>query len=73
MKLLFLKDLMIGVEYDSILTIIEQLTKYLITIPYLELSIAKELAFIFLREVVSKYSMLEEIISDRDQLFTSKF
>ena len=55
---------MIGVEYDSILTIIEQLIKYLIAIPYLELNIAEELAFTFLREVVSKYSMLEEIISD---------
>ena len=64
MKLLLLKDLIIGVEYDSILTIIEQLTKYLIIIPYLELSIAEELAFTFLREVVSKYDILEEIIFD---------
>ena len=38
--------------------------KYLITIPYLELSIAEKLAFTFLREVVSKYSILEEIISN---------
>ena len=38
--------------------------KYLITIPYLELSIAEELAFTFLREVVSKYNILEEIISN---------
>ena len=38
--------------------------KYLITIPYLELSIAKELTFSFLREVVSKYKILEEIISN---------
>ena len=64
---------MIGVEYDSILTIIEQLTKYLIIIPYLELSIAEELTFTFLREVVSKYKILEEIVSDRDKLFISKF
>ena len=64
MKLPLSKDPMIGVEYDSILTIIEQLTKYLITIPYLELSIAEELAFTFLREVVSKYRILKEIISD---------
>ena len=55
---------MIGVEYNSILTIIERLIKYLITILYLELSIAKELAFTFLREIVSKYSILEEIISN---------
>ena len=64
MKLPLLKDLMIGVEYNFILTIIERLTKYLITILYLELSIVEELAFTFLREVVSKYSILEEIISN---------
>ena len=72
-KLPLSKDLMTGVEYDSILTIVERLTKYLIAIPYLELSTAEELAFTFLREVVSRHGMLEEIISDRDRLFTSKF
>ena len=64
MKLPLSKDLIIGVEYDFILTIIERLIKYLITILYLELSIAEELAFTFLKEVVSKYSILEEIISN---------
>ena len=38
--------------------------KYLITIPYLELSIAEELAFTFLRKIVSKYKILKEIISN---------
>ena len=73
MKLLLLKDLIIRVEYDSILTIIERLIKYLIAILYLELSTTKELAFIFLKEVVSKHRILEEIISNRDKLFISKF
>ena len=67
------KDPMTGVVYDSILTIVERLTKYLIAIPYLESSTAEELAFAFLREIVAKHGMPEEIISDRDKLFTSKF
>ena len=73
MKLLLSKNLIIGVEYDFILIIIEQLIKYLITILYLELSIAKELAFTFLKEIVLKYKILEEIISNQDKLFISKF
>ena len=64
---------MIGVEYDSILVIIDRLTKYIILVPYLELSIAKELAYAFLKEVVLRYRLLEEILSDRDKLFISKF
>ena len=64
---------MIGVEYDSILVIIDRLTKYIILVLYLESSIAKELAYAFLKEVVSRYRLLEEILSDRDKLFTSKF
>lgn len=64
---------MTGVEYNLILVIIERLTKYMILVVYIELSTAKELAFAFLREVVSRHRLLKEILSDRDKLFTSKF
>ena len=71
--MLLLKELIIRVEYDSILVIIERLTKYIILIPYREASIAKELAYTFIKYIVTNYRVLEEIISDRDKLFTSKF
>ena len=53
--------------------IIKRLIKYMIIIPYKESSIAEELAFAFLREVIAKHGLLKEIILDRDKLFISKF
>jgi len=47
-KLPLLKDPLTGVEYDSILVIMERLTKYGYFIPYLEVSDAKALAYTFL-------------------------
>jgi uncharacterized membrane protein len=40
---------------------------------YLEANIIEDLAYIFLRVVVTNYSALEEMISDRDKLFISRF
>jgi len=67
------KDPMTGVEYDSILVIMERLTKYMILVPYHESSTAEQLAHAFIKEVVSRHGLPEEILSDRDKLFTSKF
>ncbi|KFY79714.1 hypothetical protein V498_08911 [Pseudogymnoascus sp. VKM F-4517 (FW-2822)] len=68
-----LVDPLTGVEYDSILVITERLTKYGKFVLYLEASDAEALAYTFLRVILADYRMLEEIISDRDKLFTSKF
>jgi hypothetical protein len=40
---------------------------------YLEVSTAEDLAYAFLRVVVANYSALEEMISDKDKFFISKF
>jgi hypothetical protein len=40
---------------------------------YLKASIAEDLAYTFLRVVIANYSALEEMISDRDKLFISRF
>jgi transposase InsO family protein len=64
---------MIEVIYDSILVIVDRLTKFGYIIPYKESSTAEDLAYIFLRIVASVYRVPIEIISDRDKLFTSKF
>ncbi len=47
-KLLLSRDPLIGVEYNSILVIIERLTKYGKFILYLEASDAKALAYTFI-------------------------
>jgi hypothetical protein len=70
-KLLLLQDLITGVKYDSILVIMDKLTKYIYIILYLEASIAEDLAYAFLRVVVANYNTLEEMISDRNKFFIS--
>ncbi|KFY86131.1 hypothetical protein V498_07592 [Pseudogymnoascus sp. VKM F-4517 (FW-2822)] len=72
-KLPLSKDPLTGIEYDSILVITERLTKYGKFVPYLEASDAEALAYTFLRVILADHGMPEEIISDRDKLFTSKF
>ena len=61
------------VKYDSVLTIVDRLTKEVRFIPYKESSNAEELAYIFLRNITATQGLPEEIISDRDKLFTSNF
>jgi hypothetical protein len=68
-KLLLSRDLIIGVEYDSILVITDRLTKYTYIILYLEANTAEDLVYMFLRMVVANYSALEEMISDKNKLF----
>ena len=72
-KLSAFKEIIIGVIYDSVLVIINRLTKYAYFIPYKEGSTAEDLVYAFNKNVIANYGILEEIISDRDKLFTSKF
>jgi hypothetical protein len=72
-KLLKLKDLVIGQEYDSILVIVNKFTKWGYFIPYLKSIILKELSRIYIKEVFIKYRVLTKIISDRDRKFILKF
>ena len=72
-KLLVSKELIIGVIYDIIQVIIERITKYRYFILYKESSNTKELIYVFNRIIIVQYGLLEEIIIDKDKLFTSKF
>ena len=72
-KLPLLKEPLTGISYDSILVIVDRLTKYAHLLPYLEASDAEALAYTFVRTIVAQHRMPEEIISDRDKLFTSQF
>jgi hypothetical protein len=72
-KLLLLRDLIIGIEYDFILVVINRLIKYTYIILYLEASTAENLAYTFLKIVITNYSALEKMISDRNKLFILRF
>ena len=69
-KLPILKDPTSKLSYDSILIVVDYLTTYGIFLLFKEGSDAKQLVYMFHKEVVSRYSMLEELISDRDKLVT---
>lgn len=72
-KLPLSKEPMTNVAFDAIWVVTDLLTKYGYFVPYKEGSNAKELAYAFLKIVVSQHGLPKEIISDRDKLFTSKF
>jgi hypothetical protein len=72
-KLSFSRDPITGIEYDSILVITDRLTKYIYFILYLKANIIEDLAYTFLRIIVTNHSALEEIISNRDKFFISRF
>jgi hypothetical protein len=72
-KLLPLKEALIGVTYNSILVVTDRLIKYAYFIPYKEGLTTEELVYIFNRNIIVNYGILEEIISDRDKLFISNF
>ncbi len=72
-KLPLSKDLAWKVKFDSILTIVDWLTKYTMFIPFRETATAPVLAYTILRELVSNHGLPKEFIIDRDKLFTSKF
>ena len=67
------KEPLMKAVYDLILVITDRLMKYRYFIPYKEASSAEKLAYMFLRVIAANHGLPEEIISDRDKLFTSKF
>ena len=72
-KLLLFKELFIKIEYDSILVITCRFTKYEYFIPYLEVLTAEDLVYIFLKFIHSNHRLSEEIISDKNKFFISRF
>ncbi len=60
-------------KYDSIIVIVDKLTKYAIIILYKESYNASQLRFILLDRLIRDYSIPESITSDRDKLFISNY
>ena len=71
--LLLSKDLIIGLEYDSIYVVTDRFTKYAYIVPVLGTIDTNIMAQLFLRTIFANHGILDEVISDRDKLFTSKF
>jgi hypothetical protein len=61
------------VVFDSILVVIDRLTKYGYFISYKESLLAEELVYTFNKHIIGNYGISKKIISNRDKLFTSRF
>ncbi len=62
-----------GTEFDAILVIIDRLTGYAHMEPCLKTLTAEHFAYLLTKTVIAQHGTPEEIISDRDKLFTSNF
>ena len=59
--------------YDAVMVVVDRHTKYVTFIPFSENYNASQLAYVFLDKVVRTRGFPQEIISDRDKLFTSAY
>jgi len=73
MKLLTSKNSAWGVKFDSILTIVNRLTKYTMFISFKKTTTASVLTYTILQELINNHKLSKKFITDRDKLFTSKF
>ncbi len=62
-----------GVKFNSILTIVDRLTKYTMFISFKKTTTAPVLMYIILQELVNNHELSKKFIINRDKLFTSKF
>jgi len=59
--------------YDFILIITDRLIKYEYFLSYKKATFAKDLIYTFLRMIIANHELSDEIILNRDKLFTLKF
>ena len=69
----FIKKLLSSFGFDTILVIVDQLTKQAIFIPAHDTIMSADLAYLFILHVFSKYSILFYIISNKGLEFVSNF
>ena len=53
-----------NIAYNSILVVVDWLTKYAYFVPYKESYTAKQLAYTFLRIIISNYRLLDKVITN---------
>ena len=63
-KLPLSKEPLIGIVYDSILVIVDSLTKFVYLKPYKEASTIEDLVYIFNKVVITRHSILDKLVSD---------
>jgi len=69
----FIKKLSSSSKFDTILVMVDQLTKQAIFIPTYDTIMSIDLACLFVLHVFSKHGILSHVISDRGSEFMSNF
>ena len=67
------KDPATDEPYDSIMVIVDKLTKYAIMVPFKETFNAEQLGHVLLDRLIRDHGIPKGITSDRDKLFTSNY
>lgn len=62
-----------GIFYDSVLVVVDRLTKFCYYIPYQEATDAEQMAYIFYDRIFRDHGLPTEILTDRGPTFASKF
>ena len=73
MKLLKSENYITEISYNSILIVVDKLTKYLYLILYKKINNAKQIIWFILDRVIKYYKISEIIISDRNKIFINNF
>jgi hypothetical protein len=69
----FITQLPPSKDFTAILVVVDRFTKMAHFIPTADTVDAKELASLFLQRIVSAHGLPDDIVSDRDTLFTAQF
>ena len=72
-KLFKSKDFITKNKFNSILVIVDKLTKYIILILYKKTYNTEQLGFLLLNYLIKNYNISKDIIFDRNKLFISRY
>ena len=72
-KLLKFKNFITNEVYNSIMMIVNKLTKYFIMILFKETYMAEQLKYILLNRLIRDHNISQTVTSDRDKLFTFNY
>jgi hypothetical protein len=61
------------VSFNNILIIIDKLIKYNSFILYKKANNIKNLTYIFIKNIIANYKLLNKLINNKDKLFTFNF
>ena len=62
-----------GIFYDSVLVVVDRLTKFCYYIPYQEATDADQMAYILYDRIFRDHGVPTEILTDKGPTFASKF